>query len=974
MRLRLSTYFNHNGGMERERLITELVTRASSGDRGPSSFWLLGGERGIGKTFVGQEVYRRLAIAQKAPSFWPSSLLNQGTESLEEDRHRTRPRRIQIPPESTPSFAWIGINCAPSVDGIAFDALGAATAQVRQLQTAIETTLHAGREGRSKQVLLDLLEIATTFLSLAPDPTSQAIGVAFTARSAADAYNAITAARAERTAIRATSGEGMELNAERPDEATVSSYQQLLRALTERVELPTVLFLDDLQHADPTLLALLSTLPSEVPQNLTVLCTADSAALESDPSEDGDLATWLETGGAPNFARFTLGRIEESTLREIVITRAPRTPRETVSAFVHRSDGNPYRLRLLLDAPSATPVDDAITLQPREVMSFPNPFEALYRQAWLALSSGAQRVTAVAAMQGQAIERGLLDRTCRELGIDQFDAFLDEVHRSQWLVPKGDATLVFPDESRQAVAVTEAASADTLSGTERSRAGRVALTAAIAALNGPMEKWMQAGSAPSEPPAHVLANLEAVALLGQDYLSATPDDVARFTLVYADVLSRVRPVAAAAHLAGVAEQLRSKSDERGELTISLDLQAAEYWSDGGDLDQALACLDQLKRLGDPQALNERALARRFAFAKGKTLIRKGRLDLATPLLSSLAEDKEDEDGLGFSSSTLLISAGDPSTSANEFLRKFIVHAADPGDGIPWWRDEEHCAALRELIERHGLKRVNAARVAYGPARGQFAYHLADKAKVEYGKLLWRTALAMYDDLVAGIEVTDPHDSHFIVAVDFRAVLLSKCGTPARALIEHDRALALHARSLHDDRPNLLIVQGNRAQTLSRLGRHEEALEALEEVHDEQARLLGREHPATLQTKAGRARILARSGANAAAMAALIEATEAHIRALGPEHPDSQELALVVVAMQSDPPTMAIEDFCAEQRPGEFVEFDEMRKAAYLQTQAEDWELLFGTASPSLYLERTAMERALKDLSREALDEQEIELD
>jgi tetratricopeptide (TPR) repeat protein len=958
--------------MDRERLIAELVVGASGERPRPSSFWLLTGERGIGKTFVGQEVYRRLAATQDAPPFWPPSLLDDGRENLEENRHRTRPKRIQVPPDSAPGFAWIGLNCAPAVDGIAFDALGAAAGQVQRLQSAIETSLHAGREGRSKQVLLDLLEIATAFLSLAPDPAAQALGMAFTARSAADAYSAITASRAERTAIRTANGEGMELDAERPDETTVSGYQQLLRALTERVGLPTVLFLDDLQHADPTLLGLLSTLPTEVPQNLTVLGAADSAALESDRPLKDDLAGWLETEGASAFVRVALDGVEDSVLREVVGAWAPRTPRETVSAFVHRSDGNPYRLRLMLDAPSATPVDGAITLAPREVMSFPNPFEALYAQAWPALSSGARRVAAVAAMPGQAIERSLLEQTCRELGIDRCDLLLDELRRGQWLVPNDQMTLVFPDESRRAVAIAESAGADALSAAERSRAGTVALATAIAALNGPLASWTQAESAPPELPGRVLANLEAVAVLGQDHVGP-PDDVARFALVFAEVLSRGKPIVAAGHLAGVAGRLRKEGDGRDGLAISLELQAAEYWSDGGDLDRALACLGQIERADGREALHERALARRFAFAKGKALIRKGRLDLATPLLSGLAEDEEDEDGLGFSSSTFLISAGDPLTGADEFLRKFIVMAADPGDGIPWWRDEEHCAALRGLIERHGLNRVNAARVADSGVRSRFAYHLGDKAKTEYGMLLWQAALAMYDDLVAGLEVVDADDPHLIVAVDFRAVLLSKCGSPDRALIEHDRALALHASSSRDDRPNLLVTRGNRAQTLSRLGRHQEALEALAGVYDEQARLLGREHPAALQTRVGRARVLARSGASAAAMTALIEATEAHIRALGPEHPDSQELAFAVVAMQSDPPAMAIEDFGAEQRPSEFVELDELRKEAYLQTQAEDWELLFGTAAPSLYLERAAMERVLRDASREALGEQEIEL-
>ena len=952
--------------MDRRHLITEILAGASTGEGArPSTFWLVTGERGIGKTFIGQEVYRGFAASQSEPSFWPSSLVDEGQESLEEDRHRTRPTRFQIRPDSTPDFAWIGISCVPAFDGMALDALGAATGQARQLQSAIETALNAEREGRSKRVLLDLFEIVTAFLALVPDPAAQALGMAFTVRSAADAYRAIAASRAEQTAIRAANGEGMELDTTRPDTATISGYQQLLRALTEGIGLPTVLFLDDLQHADPTLLGLLSTLPAEIPQNLTVLCTADIA--ESPQDVDGKLGAWLETQGVPDFVSVPLGGIDDSTLTELVTNRAPRTPRETVSAFVHRSDGNPYRLRLLLEAPSATPVDGAITLHPREVVSFPNPFEALYRHAWLALSSGARRIAAVAAMQGQTIDRSLLERACRELGIEHLDARLDELRRRQWLVPTDESIMVFPDDSRQGVAITESAGADALSEAERSRAGGVALAAAIAALNGPLARWVGEGSPPPGLPRRVLANLDAVAVLGQAYISDAPDEVARFSLVFAEILSQTRPIAAAERLARVAAQLRAKGKLRGESVISLELQAAEYWSDGGELDRALACLEQLERqVDDELALGERRFARRLTFARGKALIRRGQIDRATPLLSSLAEDQEDEDGLGFSSSAFLISGSDPATGTSEFLRKFIVTAADPGDGLSWWRDDEHCVALRDLIERHGLKRVNAARVANGGARGEFAYYLGDKAMVEYGALLWHAALAMYDDLVAGLEVTDPDDPHLIVAVDFRAVLLSKCGAPAQALVEHDRALALHARSPKEDLPNQLITQGNRAQTLSRLGRHKEALEALEQVLGVQARLLGQDHPATLQTRAGRARVLARQGGTAAAMTALIGATEAHIRALGIEHPGSQQLVAAVVALQSDPPAMTIDDFGAERRPTEFVELDDMRSAAYLQTQSEDWKLLFGTASPSLYLERAATERMLKVVARDAL--------
>ncbi len=950
----------------RDGLVAELTTLARGGNHA-SRFHLVCGDRGVGKTFVGQELFRRLAEDQPKPGFWPADLIDPERPVLEEDRHTTRPRRIEIPADAIPSFAWIGVNCERAVDGLAYNSLGAASTQVKRLQVAVESVLHAGRAGRSREILVDLLEVVTAFVSLTQDPTGTALGLALAVRPAHGAYRELAEGRAERDDVRGDDGAGWQLDVGRPDPAIVATYCRLLRDLTERVALPTVLFLDDLQHADPTLLSLLEVLPEEVPRNLTVLCTAERTILDAQEREAGGgierAGAWLAAGRLPQLARAELGPLDDSALRELVVSHAPRTAAETVAALAHHSEGNPYRLRLLLDSPRAQPQEGEILLSPREVMTFPNRLENLYRMAWAYLPAPARRVVAIAAMQGRAVSSGVLGQTCSHLGIENVEEHLADALDQQWLIAGVSGALVFPDEPRHAVAVAESDAADVLGEQERRRAGTRALALAVEAMLEPLTGWVdEETTAAADVLEWMLPYLETVATLAALYPTETPSQVVDLSRVFGDFLrERGEPVLAATYLASVGEFVRRRCPEQALRALRLELRAAEWLSDSGELDRALTALEEIESTAPGELLAERRTHRHLTFVKGRTLARKGRPHLAAPLLQSIARDPVDDDNLGYRSSSvnvaMSIDVGDVGAGGGEYVRRILGSFAET-DWMPWWWDREHCIELQDAICRHGFQRVNAARAATNGPQGYVYRYFSDKAGVLAGNGLWAAGSEVYGDLLAGLEVAAPHHANTIVTIDHRAVLLSKLRRTDEALAEQDRALDLYDRFWKDAGPNLLVARGNRAQTLSRLGRHEEALEELEAVYEEQARVLGDEHPSTLHTRMGKARVLARSGETDTARQLFEKVTEAFHAKLGSEHPESVQFTLMLYGMENDLPGMSIEDLGSDERDYSTQEQDDRRAASYRKTQAEDWALLFHTANAGTRLKRTSLEVAL----------------
>ena len=220
---------------------------------------------------------------------------------------------------------------------------------------------------------------------------------------------------------------------------------------------------------------------------------------------------------------------------------------------------------------------------------------------------------------------------------------------------------------------------------------------------------------------------------------------------------------------------------------------------------------------------------------------------------------------------------------------------------------------------------------------------------------------MHDDLLPGLVAAAPNNRNVSVVRSDRARLLSYLGRQEEALQEHDRCIEFDEHFSDPDSPNPLLTRANRAQTLSRLGRHDEAATELSAAYDDQLRALGPRHPSTLDSKMGMARVAVRAGESTRAIALYREATDVFVEVLGANHPESQKHCTLMSALELNP--ALIDAIGIDWRSDTVVFQDSRRLDGYLNTQAEDWQLLFGTATRRMAIKRAAQGRLIQFAAR-----------
>ena len=94
-------------GDSREKLVTGLVNKYEDVRKSGRSYWVsLEAPRGWGKTCVGREFYKRLAVRQDMP-YWPDEIDKDNI-----DRNKVDPGGFNRGERSLPSYLWWGISCS----------------------------------------------------------------------------------------------------------------------------------------------------------------------------------------------------------------------------------------------------------------------------------------------------------------------------------------------------------------------------------------------------------------------------------------------------------------------------------------------------------------------------------------------------------------------------------------------------------------------------------------------------------------------------------------------------------------------------------------------------------------------------------------------------------------------------------------------------------------------------------------------
>lgn len=950
---------------ERDALLQQLLQTIGSAQH-PSRFLLVEGERGIGKTYLCQTLYRELAARQPEPRFWPADLHAPADRELA--RKATRPRRFAIPAGAMPDFAWLGISCGREGDGLAFNVLAAAAEQVVELRTGIEDALRFDDRSVSRRSLLELFELVAVVASLADVEGARLAEGGFAVRTAMHAVEAVRAERAQHAARRRR--DELTIDPARPDLASVRAYRDMLVALTDQLERPTVLLVDDFQLADSTLLALLASLPEAVPRNLTVLCTADRGALEAQRRDAAtpSAGSWLAGDDGAAYVRVALAPLRRSELSRIVRATAPDMMEEATDALVERARGNPYRLRLMLDMPRLQLGDERSRLTAEDVRSLPDRLEDLYREEWLHLPAPAQRVVAIASLLGPAIPHALLEALCPEAGVAEPSTAIATARHNQWLAAPTAETLVFPDEARREVAVAQAHTIDVLGDAERTRIADEALERSVDALQDVIAGWQAAADAWTKRPPTVAANdlplLETAVTLAATYRGASASEVAALTVAFGAHLTRHGAHQQAAEHAKRIGTAWARRDP--ELGATLEIKAAEWWSDGGYQRRSATQLEELAQRWPPDLLATRSVARLRLFVTGQTLARQGNVAGAVRLLRRLAEDPNDEDNLGYRSSmeitNFALGAGDLDAAADEVVRR-----AATSDGKLWWKRQPECAELREMIRVHNLPTVHAARVAasYPPELGA-AGRLRQDALMWSARGLLLMALAVNLDVVHGLVAAHPDRPMTLAVRGDDGDLRSRLGWHEQAISGLERTIADYERvgGVDGPGPDEIVTRAMHARALSRAGRHEEARTAM---HAVQALASDALEPgdSTLGGLIGHlAYVLAAAGDDAAARAAFTEYADVFA---GGDDQHALSIRKDRAWLGTHPRRPAVEILCDPARSERVIKVDEHLASSYLRRHDEDWALLFGTAGRRLRLKRTLMERTMSRVAQTQLE-------
>jgi len=265
-------------GESRIALVDGLVSVLDEVERDEAPVWVsLEAPSGWGKTRVAQEFFARLATRQEEPRYWPASIVDESDDSPEHRRKQVFPESMTIAPGALPEWAWLGIACSNRPGGSPVAAL---RGDVAQLEAHLPWLKDRWRRcvSRSKRFALWTKGRSSTGRALAQEALSMVMSVSGMSLGLLLVEQSIDAGR-ELAGRRKRMSTESDLSTGTPsDEIAADCAEQLLRIAVPG--LPVIVFVEDLQHADPTLVDMLRRLVVARSGAVMIITTAWPGHLE----------------------------------------------------------------------------------------------------------------------------------------------------------------------------------------------------------------------------------------------------------------------------------------------------------------------------------------------------------------------------------------------------------------------------------------------------------------------------------------------------------------------------------------------------------------------------------------------------------------------------------------------------------------------------------------------------------------------
>lgn len=408
---------------------------------------------GWGKTRIGHELYKSLASSQKSdPRYWPPSILSASSldkkESLtpEDRRKRIFPEILTQPKGAKPEWFWWGIACQHRKNKTPFQSLAEDITQIIQHEKRLQAAVissgkkiqkgakekdHLKQKNKSTAVGVGISTVytLTSLLVVAHVP---ALGPLLTAGGVTT--GALQSAGGN---IRGRRKEAKEIGDHLSRENIINANDYQREELVEQTArylidiskvIPIVIFIEDLQEADESLVELLTLLVSAENASILILATSWLGSLNDPEKPSYKLFNdrRYEENVKRNSYKEGLDRQSKIELATLLLNKKcdelkiPPCDLEGIERFA-----NHYQQPLALEIASnlllvLDLIEEKGTLSNEDVEELPKELEDIYKAVWEHFPDGTKHVLTLAALSSPATFSYLLD------GLDEQDTRWDK--------------------------------------------------------------------------------------------------------------------------------------------------------------------------------------------------------------------------------------------------------------------------------------------------------------------------------------------------------------------------------------------------------------------------------------------------------------------------------------------------------------------------------------------------------------------
>lgn len=369
------------------------------------------GPTGFGKTRVVHEFYRQLAARQSEPQYWPEAL-SGGLETSTPDgwmklRKRPYPDVFEVPPRAKLEWFWWGLICSQQPNGERTQSLWAGKSQFHShLEKFGRSQSLGGRTAEAMDIsglALDILSV----LQVAVPGAGIVTGANAVRNLSARVKNASTSSRS-RKARRQAVNEGRVVDSK--DAGRAADIADLAETTVETSkQLPFVVFIEDAQWADTTLIDFLERLMSQRDGRILIIATAWPESVQD--SGQKSFRSLLHTGyGWVDEARLKVLILEEMTKTEMTeligheyrrFSSANDVPSEAlIEAIFKRYGSRPLSVKALFALGRIQRTMQVRQLSENDIEKCPTDLDSLLREYFDQTPASVQQLMSLASLAG----------------------------------------------------------------------------------------------------------------------------------------------------------------------------------------------------------------------------------------------------------------------------------------------------------------------------------------------------------------------------------------------------------------------------------------------------------------------------------------------------------------------------------------------------------------------------------------------